>query len=307
MSRSYRVLLLALVGVLVLVGLAQLAQRDDSSSQPAAAAATVPPTVAPPTPVDPAASTAPVDTQAVTDVDDGDDGDVVTTLPAVQPTGDCTITAALQLGSTGDEVTCLERQLANVGLIAAADATFDTVTDQAVRSFQTAKSLEVDGIAGKQTAEAMGVWAGPVGPLPATDADCPASGHGAIVDRANQRGALCNDGRITYEFPITTALSQPDPGRYPVYAKDMKTSSNFDGQYSEMTHFVAFTKGKYKGARIAFHSIPTLPNGELVQPLDSVGTPEHHGDSHGCIRVKYDDSVKIWDWLSMGDEVHVIS
>jgi peptidoglycan hydrolase-like protein with peptidoglycan-binding domain len=204
-------------------------------------------------------------------------------------------------------VTCLEQQLANVGLMGSADVTFDDVTDQAVRTYQASKSLDVDGIAGKQTAEAMGVWAGPAGPLPATDADCPASGHGAIVDRVNQRGALCDNGAISYQFPITTARSQPDPGRYPVYAKDMKSSANFDGQYSEMTHFVAFTKGKYKGARIAFHSIPTLPNGDLLQPLDSVGTPERFGDSHGCIRVKYDDSVKIWDWLAVGDEVHVIS
>ncbi len=306
MSRSYRVLVLALVGVLVLVGLAQLAERDDPSSSAAAPETTSAPASVVPDP----AATAPVvaatdATQAATDVADGD---VVTTLP-VAPAGGvgCTITAALQLGSSGPEVTCLEQQLANVGLMASADVTFDDATDQAVRAYQTSKSLDVDGIAGKQTAEAMGVWAGPAGPLPATDADCPSSGHAAIVDRANQRGALCDNGAISYQFPITTARSQPDPGRYPVYAKDMKSSANFDGQYSEMTHFVAFTKGKYKGARIAFHSIPTLPNGDLVQPLDSVGTPERFGDSHGCIRVKYDDSVKIWDWLAVGDEVHVIS
>ncbi len=304
MSRSYRVLVLALVGVLVLVGLAQLAERDDPSSSAAAPDTTSAPAPVVPDPVASDVATAPP-VVAATDVADAD---VAATLPAA-PVGsaDCTITAALQLGSSGPEVTCLEQQLANVGLMGSADVTFDDVTDQAVRTYQASKSLNVDGIAGKQTAEAMGVWAGPAGPLPATDADCPSSGHGAVVDRANQRGALCDNGAISYQFPITTARSQPDPGRYPVYAKDMKSSANFDGQYSEMTHFVAFTKGKYKGARIAFHSIPTLPNGDLLQPLDSVGTPERFGDSHGCIRVKYDDSVKIWDWLAIGDEVHVIS
>ena len=39
-----------------------------------------------------------------------------------------------------------------------------------------------------------------------------------------------------------------------------------------MTHFVAFTYGKFRGARIAFHSVPMWQrDGELVQPLDSVG------------------------------------
>jgi peptidoglycan hydrolase-like protein with peptidoglycan-binding domain len=306
MSRSYRVLVLALVGVLVLVGLAQLVKRDEPASSGAGAALDTTPATAATSAVGattPAVATG--DTQAVTDPEDGDVTTSSTTAPPV--TADCTVTAALKLGSTGAEVACLEQQLATAGLLAAADGTFDTATDQAVRAFQTSKALSVDGVAGKQTAQAMGIWAGPLGPAPATDADCPSTGHGAIVDRANQRGALCDNGTITYQFPITSAWSQPDPGHYPVFAKDMKSSSNFDGQYSEMTHFVAFTRGKYTGARIAFHSVPTLPNGQLVQPLDSVGTAEHHGDSHGCIRVKYDDSVKIWNWLAKGDEVHVIS
>ena len=38
-----------------------------------------------------------------------------------------------------------------------------------------------------------------------------------------------------------------------------------------MTHFVAFTYGKFRGARIAFHSVPIWSSGEWVQPLDSVG------------------------------------
>jgi hypothetical protein len=92
-----------------------------------------------------------------------------------------------------------------------------------------------------------------------------------------------------------------------VYAKDLNASSNLSGEYSTMTHFVAFTKGKYKGARIAFHSVPKYANGEYVQPLDSVGTPEQHGASAGCIRVLPDDAVMIWDYLAVGDQVRVIS
>lgn len=307
MSRSYRVLALALVGVLVMVGLAQvIGNRDDTASNDAAGApAAVDPTAGADTTGAAAPAPASGDTQPVTDEADGD---VATTSTAVPPqTGDCTVTAAMKVGATGDEVSCLQSQLMKAGLLTAASGTFDSATDQAVRAYQTSKALEVDGIAGRQTAQAMGIWGGPEGPLPATDADCPSTSHGAIVDRANQRGALCADGKITYQFPITTAWSQPDPGTYPVYAKDMNASSNFGGHYSTMTHFVAFTKGKYKGARIAFHSVPKLSDGSWVMPLEAVGTEQYHGESSGCIRVLPDDAQKIWDWLSKGDEVRVIS
>ena len=302
MSRSYRTLALALVGVLVLVGLAKMADGDTSEGSTALASNGTPTDGTDVTTTD----TGVITTDSVTDEVDGDMETTTTTAPPI--TAACTITAVLKQGATGTEVQCLETQLQAGGFTTTpADATFDAATDTAVRAYQTAKSLEVDGIVGRQTAQTMGIWAGPLGPMPATDDDCPDTPRGAIVDRANQRGALCEGGKITYEFPITTANSQPDPGTYPVYDKDINASSTFGGHYSTMTHFVAFTRGKYKGARIAFHSIPKLQNGEFVQPLDSVGTPAMHGESSGCIRVLPDDAVKIWDWMSVGDEVHVIS
>ncbi len=301
MSRSYRILALALVGMLVLVGLAKVVGRETTSASSAdtsSQAATI-------TTLAEQASESTSPAGVVTDEADGDQATTSTLAPAV--TAACSITTVLKSGASGAEVKCLESQLVAAGFTTTVDTTFDTATDTAVKAYQAAKSLEADGIVGRVTAQAMGIWAGPLGPLPATNDDCPSTSHGAIIDRANQRGALCADGTITYQFPITTALSQPDPGTYPVYAKDLNASSNFGGHYSTMTHFVAFTKGKYKGARIAFHSVPTLPNGDYVQTLDSVGTEAMHGQSSGCIRVLPDDSVKIWDWLGIDDEVRVIS
>ena len=311
MSRSYRVLAAALVGVLVLVGLAQLVRDDDAADPvPNAAGAGTSGTdasvvgITDPNGTQPV--TDPAGTQTVTDPADGDAEASTTTI--APPAADCSVSGAMKVGATGSEVACLQVQLAKAGFnVSSPSGTFDDATDQAVRSFQTSRSLEVDGIAGKQTAVALGIWSGPVGSAPAADTDCPSTAHGAIVDRANQRGALCENGTIAYQFPITSAWSQPDPGTYPVYAKDLNASSNFGGHYSTMTHFVAFTRGKYKGARIAFHSVPKLSNGDWVMPLDGVGTEQYHGQSSGCIRVLPDDSVKIWDWLSNGDEVHVIS
>ncbi|MBK8331074.1 MAG: murein L,D-transpeptidase [Acidimicrobiaceae bacterium] len=304
MSRSYRTLALALVGMLVLVGLAKLVERDPSGSNSAAAAAAPGDTTGSTDVAAPDQASAANATDSVTDEVDGD-STTSTEAPAV--TAACSITTVLKVGASGAEVQCLESQLVAAGFTTTVDSAFDAATDTAVKAYQAAKSLEVDGIVGRVTAQSMGIWAGPLGPMPATDDDCPDTPHGAIVDRANQRGALCENGVITYQFPITSAISQPDPGTYPVYAKDLNASSSFGGHYSTMTHFVAFTRGKYKGARIAFHSVPQLSNGEYVQTFESVGTPAQFGQSSGCIRVLPDDSVKIWDWLSIDDEVHVIS
>ena len=284
--------------MLVLVGLAQLVESDDAKGS-----------VAGPSAVSTVDGTGTVEasdsTQTVTDVVDGDAATTSSLAPPI--TADCTITEVLKVGASGAQVECLESQLAAAGFATTVDTDFDAATDTAVKAYQTAKSLEVDGIVGRVTAQTMGIWAGPLGPMPATNDDCPSSPHGVIVDRANQRGALCENGSITYEFPLTTAVSQPDPGTYPVYAKDLNASSTITGQYSTMTHFVAFTRGKYQGARIAFHSMPKYSNGQYLQPLDSVGTPEMHGESSGCIRLKPDDAIRVWDWLAIGDEVRVIS
>ncbi len=136
---------------------------------------------------------------------------------------------------------------------------------------------------------------------------CPTTSHGAIVDRATQRAWLCGDGVIVAAMPITSAWSMPDPGRYPVYAKDLDATSTLGGHFSRMTHFVAFSYGERTGARVAFHSVPTLDDGTFVQPLDTVGHIGVRGETSGCIRVLPEDAVRIWDWIAVGDEVRVVS
>jgi hypothetical protein len=136
---------------------------------------------------------------------------------------------------------------------------------------------------------------------------CPATGRAAVVDRENQRAWLCGDGLVTLEMPMTSAWIQPDPGDYAIYAKDMNSSSRFTGQYSTMTHFVAFTHGKIRGARIAFHSMPIYSDGSFVQPLETLGALDQRGNSAGCIRVSPADAELIWAWLEIGDLVRVVS
>jgi len=144
-------------------------------------------------------------------------------------------------------------------------------------------------------------------PAPVIDPNCPTTPHAAVIDRDRQRAYLCDNGFALPEFVVTTAINQPDPGTYPVYAKSLHASSRLGGHYGTMEYFVAFTRGEHTGARVAFHTVPVLRNGEYVQPLASDGTQLHFGDSAGCIRVLPEQSPVIWDWLQKGDEVRVIT
>jgi len=139
------------------------------------------------------------------------------------------------------------------------------------------------------------------------DAGCAPTGNSAAIDRDIQQAWLCLDGYITTQFPVSTAWSLPDPGVYEVYAKDAVTSSDFGDHFSTLKNFVAFTYGENTGARVAFHSIPILSDGSLVQPIDSVGDLSRRGESSGCIRVQPDISQLIWDTLSIGDTVTVLT
>jgi hypothetical protein len=131
--------------------------------------------------------------------------------------------------------------------------------------------------------------------------------RGVIVDREVQRGWFCSDEQVGDHFVLTSSDLQPDPGEYAVYAKDIQAWSWEFGPPSTMTHFVAFTRGKFQGARIAFHSVPKYSDGSWAQPLDSVGTLEHYGDSSGCIRLLPEDAVALWDFLDLGGTVRVVS
>ena len=111
-------------------------------------------------------------------------------------------------------------------------------------------------------------------------AGCRHAGHVAVIDRARQRAWLC-DGpyREGDELRVTTAISQPDPGTYPVYAKVRMTTSTFGGHLSYLDRFVAFSYGWRTGARIAFHAVPRSGKGLPFQPLDTLGDLNRRGES----------------------------
>ena len=175
----------------------------------------------------------------------------------------------------------------------------------AVAGVAAALPQPIDGAATvSATAERGEQIAGPR--LPGSEF-CPATGHAAVIDRTAQRAWLCDAGAAQPKFPITSALNQPNPATYRVYGKSRLTTSTFGGHFSYLDNFVAFTHGKFTGARIGFHAVPRRADGTPYQPYDTVGTPGWYGDSSGCIRVVPDQSRAIWDFLAVGDVVRVIS
>ncbi len=65
----------------------------------------------------------------------------------------------LQVGSSGADVICLQLALQDVGLTEAwVVGTFDAATNTAVKSFQAANGLDVDGVVGAITGTLLGVW-----------------------------------------------------------------------------------------------------------------------------------------------------
>lgn len=159
------------------------------------------------------------------------------------------------------------------------------------------------------TVAVLAAWASPAAAekFGAEGYACPGTRRGAVIDRDEQRAWLCEGKRIVRWMPVTTAISQPDPGVYPIYAKDAQTRSNFGTQVSTLDRFVAFSYGKRTGARIAFHAIPRFDDGSLAQTPESLGTAEHFGDSSGCIRLLPEDAQFVWDYLAIGDQVRVLT
>ncbi|MET3962528.1 lipoprotein-anchoring transpeptidase ErfK/SrfK [Marmoricola sp. OAE513] len=88
------------------------------------------------------------------------------------------------------------------------------------------------------------------------------------------------------------------PGRYDVYSRSRWAVGIDDS--GVMQYFVRFTHGK--NAPIGFHSIPTK-NGKALQTESQLGTPQ----SHGCIRQRLQDAVRMWDFAQEGTDVVVVA
>ncbi|TFH17144.1 MAG: hypothetical protein E4H05_06510, partial [Acidimicrobiales bacterium] len=172
--------------------------------------------------------------------------------------GGCTIGAsAVRLGSSGDGVACLQQALIDLGHYdGAADGDFDDPTLAAVMQYQASENLFVDGVVGRESAIALGIWPdeeslvvhtppppegamdstgywlSPVAsvgknapPLPADSG----SGRRVVYDRAGQRvWAVDDNERIIRSWLVSgSTYSNEQPGTHTVYSRsEMSTAWN---------------------------------------------------------------------------------
>ena len=124
-------------------------------------------------------------------------------------------------------------------------------------------------------------------------------GRRIVFDQSDQRVWLVDDDEdVERTYLVSGSLyDNLEPGTYSVYSRSEQAWGIDDS--GTMKYFVRFTEGT-NGAAIGFHDIP-IDDGELVQTVDELGTPQ----SHGCVRQERDDAIALWEFAPIGTEVDV--
>lgn len=120
----------------------------------------------------------------------------------------------LRVGSSGQNVLTLQQKLREAGFNPGPlDGDFGPLTDRAVRAFQRARGLDVDGVAGPATAGALGL-SGFDAPPPRVDGTSPAvpppNGTGTRTTQEFLWNALGQQGKA-YVYGAETRISDPNP------------------------------------------------------------------------------------------------
>jgi hypothetical protein len=299
-----------------------------ATAQSVAATASVAPTDSAPAAVAPATDAA---TNSVPATDPG------ASTPAAATSGDlgnnedgCVITErSLRVGSQGTSVTCLQEALTAAGYYSGAiTGSYDGNTDAAVRALQTKKDLFVDGMAGRETGLALGIWPDeaklvvhtPAPPAGAVDlmgyplstvasagSDAPplpensGSGKRLVYSRAGQRvWAVDSKERIVRSWLVSgSKYGNELPGTHEVYSRsEVTTAWNGKAYLKKMVRWLKTERGN-----IGFHSIPIhVADGTVYQTEKELGQRL----SGGCQRQAPLDAAFVWDFAQVGTKVVVI-
>ena len=245
--------------------------------------------------------------------------------------GDCTMSdRSARLGDANASVTCIQQALIAKGLMSgSASGTFDAATQEAVRKVQSSDpNMFVDGVVGRETALALGVWpdetslvtrtpapaAGakdPTGhqlsPVASTGSDAPplpdnsGSGRRLVYSRTGQRvWAVGDDGTILRSWLVSgSKYNNEQPGAHKVYSKSPQSTA-WNGK-AILPMMVRYQKTSI-GA-IGFHGIPIhRSDGSVYQTDAELGTRL----SGGCQRQDNLDAKFVWDWATIGTTVFVV-
>lgn len=267
----------------------------------------------------------------VSEVIDGADGAAESDdLIGDEPIG-CTITVrSVKIGSTGDDVECVQRALARTPhYTVEPNGTFDQLTKVAVEAIQRQFDLHVDGIVGPQTANSLGImpeegslvvrtpepaegatdlWGVALSPVASTGDDAPAmpdnSGQGTgrriVYDRAGQRVWAVNDAEQVIRSYLVTGSQYANEltGRHEVYSRsDVSTAWNGAAYLPLMVRWLDTERGA-----IGFHAIPLH-----VDDYSPYQTDAELGQrlSGGCQRQHNLDAEFMWAFGTIGTPVYV--
>jgi lipoprotein-anchoring transpeptidase ErfK/SrfK len=171
----------------------------------------------------------------------------------------------------------------------------------------TQPSVAAGSAKGKNQSAVTSTSDGPQDDAPAGDTGDPnppvpddsGDGRRIVFDQSDQRVWLVDeDEDVERTYLVSGSLyDNLEPGTYSVYSKSEQAWGIDDS--GTMQYFVRFTEGT-NGAAIGFHDIP-IDNGEFVQTVDELGTPQ----SHGCVRQERDDAIALWEFAPVGTEVDV--
>ncbi len=223
---------------------------------------------------------------------------------------------------------CNRRLIAAGYLSGSATGLYDNATFSAVNKLQKEKDLFVDGLVGRETALALGVWPDEASlvvhtPPPASGAtdllgyplsyvassgpDAPplpadsGSGKRVVYDRSGQRvWAVDKNDRVIRSWLVSgSKYNNEVPGTHKVYSRsDVSTAWNGKAFLPKMIRWLKTDIGA-----IGFHGIPRhVEDGSRYMKDSELGTRL----SGGCQRQADADATFMWDFAQVGTKVVVI-
>ena len=242
----------------------------------------------------------------------------------------CKITErSIRLGSTGQSVSCLQTALAAGGYYTGdINGNYDANTATAVKKLQTEKDLFVDGIAGRETGLALGIWPDeaslvvhtpppapgavdllgyPLSSVATSGPDAPPlpenSGEGRrlVYSRTDQRVWAVDENNVVIRSWLVAGSKYENetPGVHHVYSKsEVTTAWNGKAYLKWMVRYIKTDIGN-----IGFHQIPThVSDGSVYQTEAELGQRL----SGGCQRQAELDALFVWDFATIGTTVVVL-
>lgn len=235
----------------------------------------------------------------------------------------------LRLGDSNSAVSCLQQALVAKGYLSESPTgQFDNATFSAVNKLQKEKDLFVDGLVGRETALALGIWPDEASlvvhtPPPAPGAvdllgyplsfvatsgpDAPplpqnsGSGKRVVYSRSGQRvWAIDKNDRVIRSWLVSgSKYNNETPGVHKVYSRS-EVSTAWNGK-AFLPHMIRWLKTDI-GA-IGFHGIPRhVSDGSRYEKDSELGTRL----SGGCTRQADLDADFMWDFAQIGTTVVVL-